>query len=311
MGYFSFRPPALIGIDCQANILRIVKLKKIRSSFLVEAIIKEELPREIFSEGQAIQWELLHQKLSQIVEDYQLSNQYAAIAMPSYLAKMHVLSFDHDANDEDILLEIHHYLADDLPHFTDEFCIDFIKYKVNQHKIRVFFVAVKREYITQYLEHLQACHLKIVMLDIDCLVLVRAFQQLMPIHSNTPHAVIYIKDQSVCLIVFNAEGLIFYQNFNLVHGIKIESQIKSIVENYLFADQAPKIDKFIVVCNRDYLAKIQDYSLNFITVKIEFRYLDSFHNMKFSCDFPSDDPFEYLLSTHLAMREVPAWSQLI
>lgn len=172
------RSSSLVGLDIQPDAIRLVRLKKIKRGFQAKDVIENYLPNDVFAEGKIKNWELLRSILVDLVNIHQLNGMPTAISLPVNLVRIHQMQMPHGLSEAEIEIELFSYIHNHLPGLTDSLSIDFVSLPQKQADYNeIFFAATRKEYLSSYIDCVNAAGLKVKIVDVDIYALKRAISQ--------------------------------------------------------------------------------------------------------------------------------------
>lgn len=178
MSFLSFyRRSSQIGLDIQADKIRFVEIKKPakKSSYQIIHLGEYVVTETIFSEGKIKHWEELKIILQKLATQYQWRGVKAALAMPAHLVRSQSIQVPAGLTEGEIEIEVYLHLQRDLPGITDTLCADFmVAAQKNADFLEVYFTAARQEYVSQYVECVNAAGLFVKLVDIETDAVTRA-----------------------------------------------------------------------------------------------------------------------------------------
>lgn len=312
MKRFSFSSPSLIGLDIQQDSVRLVQLKKTKRHYLAEHIAMRTLPSDVFREGKIKEWAMLSQVLTELVQTLGLQGSDTAIHLPANLVRMQQLQLPMGLSQADIEAEIYTHLQRDLPGMTDTLCLDFsLRPSVDAAYNAVFFAAARQEYVSQYIECVNAAGLKTKIVDVDTYALKRAacFALHLSPQETDVFAMVHVVNKVASLIIFNANEVIFHQHWDVLDKRDFSSQLKNRLQLCLATLQQAKVSKLIIGAANGYL----DALANDFTPSWAFQlcYPNPFAAIPLApnvdAHLVASQASDFLVACGSALREVPAW----
>jgi Tfp pilus assembly PilM family ATPase len=336
--FYPFSSPPLIGLDIQPGELRLIQMRKTRKTFVVEDASIIKLPETVFVDGKIKQWQELSLALRAGVEELACMNMAAAFSLPANLTRMQCLQvpvgISHAAIEEEIKVQVER----DLPGLRDSLYIDFcISPSALAGYTNVFFVVTRQEYVSQYVDCLNATGLKVKIVDVDIFALKRIlhFSSVKSlIMKSNKHLLINqavnqevnqivnqaIKQEEITilicdinhilyLIVFTDYQIVFHQQWQAKKELELITKLKNQITTFLSESSSYKISKLRVYADDLLIAEIKNEA-----------------NANWSCEVDSLNDFSFiawsqavkekialkhrpsfLLACGAAMREVPKW----
>lgn len=310
--FFSLSAPSLIGLDIQPDSIRLVQLKPVRNRFMAERIAYAALPAGVFDYGKITRWDLISAALSALVEAADIKGHAAAINLPANLVRMQRIQLPSELTEEEVEAEIHAHMQRDLPGMTDPLCMDFrIAPTRNTAYMDVFFAAARQDYLSQYRECVNAAGLRTKIVDIDIYALKRAAHfalQLDRLEEET-NALVSVVSDSASLIVFNAQDIIFHQQWEVSDKADFLGQLKNRMQVCLTAFQHLHIRKLFLCAARGYLNTLLDD----LTPAWAFQVCcpNPFEQIELAdtidTSLVQSRPADFLVACGSAMRRAPLW----
>lgn len=176
MRFNPFSQHSILGLDIQADGIRLVKLNKKRQ---IERMLTKPVPDQVFWEGKLTNWEKLHVCLSELVIEERLNGMAAAICLPHDQVKMQRIQLPVSLSDADIEAEIFLHLQKDLFPARDTVRIDYSILAQQENAMEIFFVAASDNYLSQYVACVNASGLKVKIIEVDVFAAKRAVKILL------------------------------------------------------------------------------------------------------------------------------------
>jgi type IV pilus assembly protein PilM len=309
---FSFRAPSLVGLDIQPDGVRLVQLKKNKSTYLLQHMAMRRLPEGVFAEGKIKAWDGLSTVLSELVDTLNLKGASVAISLPVNLVRMQRMSLPSGLSEAEIEAEIDMRMRRDLPGMTEALCMDFqVSAKAHDAQVDVFFAITRQAYVAAYLACLEAVGLKTKIVDVDIYALKRtacfSLQQ-MPIDS-VMHALMHVGKEVAWLILFNTEDILFYQSWDVLEGVdwlgQMETRMQMVLANVLQTDihqvhLCATEERF-----NELLPHLTPSRARQIDAPNPFARMHTMQNIDTA--MLASEGAHFWVACGLAMREVPAW----
>ena len=276
----------------------------------MERVVAETCPDDFFAEGKIKQWDKLSYFLTAMVLAHQLENQLTVIALPAHLVRMHSIQIKNSLTEPEIFSEIHHYIERDFPGIQEELCIDFSVFPLqNKPYADLFFIAARKEYVSQYIDCIRASGLKVVMVEVDFNAARRVISSSDLIKKEYPHALIYLANQTATLLIFDTEKIFFHQNMDVSELRNVVPQLKNQIKICESSYRHLNINQFIICGDREYIEVIHPHKDELLPFQIGD--INPFQRMNFYQPLPLREASPFLLACGLAMQKVPKWSALI
>lgn len=290
---FFYSDP-LVGLDIETDGLRLIQVKKNRHSLRVEQAAYRPLSADIFVEGKIKNWELLHSELSDLVYSLGLAGRAVALGLPANRVRVKHMTIPAGLSCQEIETSIHLQLRHDLPGLTDVLSVDFTETKQKDGSYSdLFFVATRQEYLSLYINYITLSGLKVKIIDVDVYAIVRAICCVFaPAQVQADaHAIVYKRNAMALFIVFNAEEVVFYQQWDWTESANFSAQIQHKMQMYQATAPAYAVVK-LIICGHD--EELDTKLLACLTDEI---------NLFSLCKVTPD----YLIALGLALREAPTW----
>lgn len=311
--FSSFFSSALVGLDVQPGGLRLVQVRKKRHALVLEQAAFSAWPQAIFSEGKIKRWDVLESVLSPLVQALALTGLTAATHLPADKVRMQRMTLPNGLPQADIEKEIYAQVQRDLPGMTDALCLDFVLTpdKTSAYA-NVFFALAREEYVSQYVKCINACGLKLKILDIDIYAVTRAVCQLAsPVFTaGKVNAILYIVNELATFIVFNAHDILFHQQWESSASVDVTTELNNALHVFHAAFGEEEIAA-LFLCHKE--ATNQE--------KITAKWLqawpfpvyrpDLFNHIKLNNTLNKaqikEGAVDFLLACGCALRECPLW----
>lgn len=280
-------------MDIQPHGLQIVQLQHQRRGYRIKHMISVGLPLSVFAEGKIKQWDVLSGELAEIVSAHGLNGMQVAIHVPAHLVRMQQVQMPLGMSDEEIEADIQRLLKRELPGMADALCIDFHVLSQQKGYINVHFTAARQEYISQYIECVQAAGLSVAVIDIDIYALARVVSL-----AGTANAILYINKKQAIFIVCDAQNILFHQHWDVDESGSFSGQLKQRIQLY-HATGAVKLNQ-LVLCGSPHdlaivtLDAVQEWA-------IPLHYLDPYSHIKNIEKIAN--AADFMLAFGLAIRE--------
>jgi Tfp pilus assembly PilM family ATPase len=214
--------------------------------------------------------------------------------------------------DSHIETEIYAQVTRDFPSMTEALCIDFFEAPHKQAGYSdIFFVAVRQEYLWQYVNCVNAAGLKVKIVDIDIYALKRAVSFVLTplVATNEAQAMVCAMNNIASFIVFNGRDILFHQQWDMIDAIDFHSQLKSRIQIF-FATFGHIIIRRLAICAAAHYLTWLKQVLHAIA-EWEICYPDPLSQIKYGpavdASLLGENAVEFLTACGLAMREVPRW----
>lgn len=311
MSFFSFSTPSLIGLDIKPDGARLVQLKKKKQRYRAENVGMAALPQGVFEKGKVQCWDILSTTLGGLVASLGLKGCPVVINLPAELVSMQRMQVPVGLKDKDIKAEIESHLHKDLPDKSVPLCIDFnLRQSADPYYLDVFYVAAPGDYLSDLIRCVNATGLQTKIVDVDIYALKRAAH--FALSENTPdktHALVSVLNEMAILIVFNAQEIIFYQQWQVKEKGDFITQIKSRMQVCLASFHQLQIRKLLLFATQNYFAPF----LEDLTPSWAYPVFspDPFKQIELSAQVEAclrvSQPGDFLMACGAAMRSVPRW----
>ncbi len=308
-----FSSPPLVGLDIQPDGVRVIQLRKIRNSFLIERVATSELPSGIFVEGKIKHWDLLGSVLAKLVQALGIKNLATVINLSANLVRMQRIQIPSGMTVSAIEAEIQTQVSRDYPGIAETLCLDFTETTSCKHMgySDIFFVVARQEYVSQYVDCVNAAGLKVKIVDIDIFTLKRLMNRvLLPIATTVDaYALVYVLNHRVSFILFNANDIIFHQQWDMIKEDHFHTQLKNRLQIFYATLGHISIQQWAICAAA--------HDLAWITREIQSMwkgnicYPDPINRIKCGAhvdvNFLAANASAFLIACGSAMREVPRW----
>lgn len=305
MSFFSFLSPSLIGIDIEPSLLKLIQLKKRRRGWIVEQMVYQALPDDIFVEYKIKDWTKLCMILTDIVQALGLKGSLAAIHLPSHLVRMHSIRLAKSLLAADIEAEIYTHVQKELPGINEGLCIDYTEMAQHEAHSEVFFAAAKEAYLSQYIDCINTAGFITKIVDVDIYALKRSICFAKGfINQSLIQVVLYATADVATLFAFNADDILFHQQWDLVSQ-EFTVSFKNHLQICLAKVNA--IDQFVICIGKLYA----DILLDECFKNLPIYHPKPFNKLSLGPDVNAawvmEHAQEFFIALGLAMREVPRW----
>jgi Tfp pilus assembly PilM family ATPase len=247
-------------------------------------------------------WDVVRSYLTEFVMEQRLNGEEVAICLPAHLVRMQRISLPIGLSEAEIAMEIRLLLQRDLPGMKETLCIDFKILSQNKDEIDIFFVAMREEHLLQYVECAEAAGLRVKVVDVDVFAITRAVSGDLPLlRMKERHALVYFIDNSVTLVGFDAEIILFHQYWELTEAEDFSIQLNHYLQlNLSVYPPSGRMNLLIYGVNGNLSLSNNE--------SIVIHPIDPFAKMIWNKDKkPAIELSYYLLAYGLAMRQRPLW----
>ncbi len=164
---------ALIGVDIQADSLSLVRLQKNKKNRIVDRSVAMALPLEAVMQGEIKKPNDVICSLKEVVRQFNLSGQAAAVAIPYQHVITKVLQFPYHMSDDMLNAEINAHSEKYFPGITEPLIFDFYIVNATMHATEVIVIATKRAIVEIYTDVVQQAGLVVKAVDVDVYAIIR------------------------------------------------------------------------------------------------------------------------------------------
>lgn len=310
MNLIFSRPSSLVGLDIRADGIFLLELSKARNHFTVEHASMTHLSINLPKDSKY--WQELVEILTSLVQELNIVKHKAAICLSVNLVKLQHLQLDKNLSERNIESEIYARVQRGLPEIKNEdLYLDYVELpRAKKHQKNLFLAMTRQEYLTQYVNCVQAAGLQVKITDVDIYALQRALCYRVDLSwsHNNAYAIIHELNNIVLFIVFNATEIIFHQHW---HIDKAEQYIEQLQKTlHLYEITFPNLQIIsIIVLTTSASSLCHDEANYFNSYKLQ--QANPFNHMKFAAkqdeELIKNNTAAFLTACGLAMREVPQW----
>jgi type IV pilus assembly protein PilM len=262
---------ALVGIDINAEEIRLLQLRNTRQSFEVEKYAVAPLPAGAVSQGKIRQMEMVQTALNKLVLETGTAKCPAAIALPVNMV---------------ITKRVPAPLADDITHYfpgiQDTLCFDYVA-----DEKELLLVASRSELLNQYKCLLEEAQLKLKIVDVDTFALTRAASLNPPVNG-----ILDIAPEVTQIIILHERQIIFRQHWQTGNDELLLSELNRALQLCQASHQSLRIDSMLMSGRILSENVAKNFDIKFIPA----------HPLT---DLPQAE--RWMTCTGLAMREIPLW----
>lgn len=307
---FTSRP--LIGLDIQPYEIRLAQLRHMKSGFLVEQAAITRLPDGVFNEGRIKRWEVVQEKLTETVRQLDIAGMMTAILLPASLVRMQQIQIPYGLPEAAIEAEIKVQLERDFPGFTDSLLMDFHVANAEESGYAdVFFVVTRQEYVSQYVDCINAAGLSVKIVDVDVHALKRVFTGVLPLTNKTQevHALVCHVNRVVTFIIFTHSEIIFHHQWEINADNEFLPQLKIRIHLFVTTFPGRKLRKISIYSHDQHVRQcINNTELN---QEFDIDYPDPLDSIKLNHKntqhIHAENISDFLLACGAAMCGVPRW----
>lgn len=305
-----FRARPLIGLDIQPHGMRLVQLRQIKSSYLVEQAVFSPLPEGLFNEGKIKHWEIIREKLANIVHQLNIKGMIAAVVIPAGLVRMQQIHVPYGLPEIAIEAEIKVQLEKDFPGFSDTLLIDFNIVNMKESGYSgIFFVATRQEYVSQYVDCIRSAGLSVKIVDVD----VYALKRVLAVASSQSQAeevrslICYI-NRVASLILFTSSEIISHHQWEVNDEDEFLPQLKSRINIFAATFPNKPLRRIAIYSNHHITQAINGSGLH---QEFDFDYPNPLNTIRLNDQLlqsiNAENISDFLLACGAAMCEVPRW----
>ena len=208
-------PSYQLGLDIQADKIRLVLLRKSGQTFFLERIDEIALPDDMLVKKKMRYWEEATTALSDYTKRFKLKGTPTAINLPANTVMMQHIDAPIDLSHEAIETEIREKVQRDLRGVADALCID---YKIIQHlsNTKLFFAVANQAVVSHYVDCLNEVELNLKIIDVDIFSLNRAIWFALQWYEDPKknYAIICVNEEMAAFTVFTAQEMLCYQTWS-------------------------------------------------------------------------------------------------
>jgi Tfp pilus assembly PilM family ATPase len=150
----------MLGIDIQSDAIRIAQMKRIRRRYYLERLVEVFTTHKLIDEGKIRQWDKLTEQLVEIVQEFQLKEMSAAVAVTDAQVRIKKLTYP-------ILIKEAALKADiELQNQTFYFDYDVVSNTEKEVKEATVVIA-DEEYVSRLLAAVNAAGIIVKVVDVD------------------------------------------------------------------------------------------------------------------------------------------------
>lgn len=288
-----------IGLDIQADALRLVQLRRLKHHLLVENIGLIPIPHGVISEGKLQRPEQVSAYLHEWVEHVSLKGLSTAIAMPAYCViskRIQLLSGLRDIEREaEITTQLKHYF----PGISEELCFDYtlLESEDTLHE-HFLLVAARHEQLTSYVEAVENAGLKVKIVDVDIYALTRN------IAKNETMVLLDIGTITSQFVVIHKGEILFFQQMMNHDLTELKNEFKRVLQLCYSTHRFLKIKKIYLTGCADDFHLLASYIQNEFAIYVDF--VNPFRNISFANQTDKEacqhSPSRMAVSCGLAIR---------
>lgn len=249
--------PTLLGLDIQPDGIRLLQLKKIKQSFLLEKLTAFATPPGIFEDGKIKLWEVFCPFLSEIVLGLNIKGLGVVVNVPMDQVRLQKIKLSSDLQEINVHQEIFNHIETDLPGMKATLCMDFYTLEQTTTHVDHVYMIAKKEYLQQLTQCIKSCGLKLQIVDVDVFALKRMLDFLSPIQNNALNACVHASENAILFFVHTHNEIIFHARWHKQNS----SLIASYIVNQLQVNQLEGHINKIVICATKYICQTLKHAL--------------------------------------------------
>lgn len=295
-----------MGLDIDADEVRLVVLKRERRSICLKKIGVQELSSGVIVDGRIADVKQLQWALKMLVDKTETQGCSAVIALPAQSIITHRIQSPSYLTDKERELEISLNLKAYFPDVTSELAFDFavLHSSASKEYCDIVLVAVRLEQLMDFVGVVNHAGLAVKIADIDSFALARSLKQGYPLQHTTP---LFDGKQ---FFVFHDQELLFSQSITDSHASIFDcvQQLKRAMRFCLSTHRFLQLDQMFLCGNNIIFAELAHEIQK--ECGIQVKYLDPFVSMKLASSL--DMKVVHALSSRmvvscgLALRSVSA-----
>jgi len=309
-----FPRPVMIGLDIQTNGIRLIGLKKNKHQFHIECIATTDFDAQtIFVESKIKYWDTLVTILAKLVDQLKIRDRPVAIHLPVHFVKMGYLQLPLGLSDEQIKTEIYAQAKHDWQN-KEDLSLDFSQQTLTHAACsEILFVTANREYLSQYIQCVCSAGLRVQVVDVDIYALIRVLQYTdgLLFEQNVQrewlqkdaHAIIYITQTIVTLVLFTWQTIISYQYWPINETEEDWLQLSDKILTCLQSFSDKEIKRLIICGHSRYISRLIESVTQVYRLPVCFP--EIFAHIK--PPVPIDSAADFLVACGLAMRNHYKW----
>jgi Tfp pilus assembly PilM family ATPase len=305
--FIQFQPVPLLGLEIQADEIRLVQLRRSKKTILLEQAMIMRLPvSPVFDEGNIPQGKEISACLQALVQRMKIKKCEVAVSLPVQAILSKRIQLPAMLSELECEEEIAANIKDYFPSVTNDLCYDYVVLgSHDEMQNNVLLVAAYREQLNSYVSLIECVGLKVKFVEVDIYALVRAVRfAISAMNAQQTWAVLSINSSVIQFMVVHHNEIIFYQKFiyNDLEGIYV--QLKDALERYYVAWPQLFVSNIFLAGQAE-----KSNELAFLIKKrllIDTKYINPFVTMSFSNGIkqPVDTLEKLLVSCGLALKRL-------
>ena len=177
LDYIRFWPQPLLGLDIQADEIRLLQLQRSKKKRVIKQTLAQSLPAGAVIDGQIQAAELVSDRLQELVKSSKLPKCGVAIALPSHCVTTKRISVIKGLRESELEAEVISHLSHCFPIITEGLCYDYMTFGSNDEmQDDVLLVATSFTCLNTHVTAVQNAGLQVRVVDVDQYALTRANQ---------------------------------------------------------------------------------------------------------------------------------------
>lgn len=169
-----FKHTLMLGVDIRPCAIRIIQLKRMADNYEIQQMHTVQLPETLFNNDKILDFNYIELQLQKLVQDHELFNSEAAIALPHSLIVSSQLVLPSGLSDAAIKHQIKTELRRQLPNFFAEISMDFYAEPIEREGYQLInFLALRMSYLQSYLHCMHASGLRVSKVEMEVYPLMR------------------------------------------------------------------------------------------------------------------------------------------
>jgi type IV pilus assembly protein PilM len=246
---FAYLKPFHLGLDVNADEIRLIALSKKRKIWQVERFACAPLPRGSIVDGKIRQFDSVQTVVNQLVKETGTRGCKTVIALPANSVISKRIKLSSALSPVECEMEIAANVQKYFPGMTDELCFDFtLLNSVDKSQHEILLVASRQEQLNTYVAVAQASGLKIKKVDVDSHALMRAGNFILPLAESV--ALLDVAETVTQFLVFQRQTIIYSQQWQTLAAELLEAQVRKTIQ--LCASSHPDLQiRQLMVAGKD------------------------------------------------------------
>jgi type IV pilus assembly protein PilM len=260
----SFKPRSLVGLDMNAEEIRLLQLRPVRKGHVVENFAIAGLPPGTIQDGKIIEFETVAAVLGRLVQQTKTAGFTAAMALPANRVISKRIKLSAGLPQAEYETTITANFPRYFPGLQEELCFDFVVFDTEAKPPEVLLVASRVEQINSYTQAALAAGLKIKIVDVDTYALVRAVSLIaLP---DTTTGLLDIAPEMTQLILLQRGQIVFNQHWHTPENNFLAAEIRRAIQLCATSQKTLKITECFVSGMTAKAAAIftADLAINFV-----------------------------------------------